>query len=115
MFAVTLPVVGYASIVFTRRATPVLSGRAVGDAVLFVCGEHEIVRAGAAVAHPFEVLGRNEAEVGARVVLARIVILQLSQRMVDVNIIRAMSCVVEGLDFLPSELVGPHDGFQVPV
>ena len=51
----------------------------------------------------------------AVVVLARVVVFQLSERMINVNVIRSVRRVSQHFHVLSRVLVGSHDGFQVPV
>lgn len=94
-----------------------LQFRAVGDASAFVRCQNKVIWTSTRHAHAPQVVGRDQAQVRAAsiVVLARIVVVQLSERMIHVNIIRSMRRVAEDLVVLAGELVGPHDGLEVPV
>lgn len=115
LLAVALPVVGHTAVILSIGAAAVLTGRAVGDAVLLIRSQNKVVGTSAAVIHTLEIVGCNETKMRARAVFARIVVAKLLQRMINMNIVGSVSGVVERLDVFPGKLVGPHDGFQVPV
>ena len=72
---------------------------AVGDARLLVVGEDEVVRAGAGALDALEVVGPDQAEVGAAAVVgrARVVVGDLPQRVVDVDVVRPVRGIAQHL------------------
>ena len=118
--AVTLPIVRDTLLIIAAAHVLTTLG-AAGRAGPVVPGvEHKVGGAGAGVGgaqHVTVGTGSNETHVGAAAIveLTRVVIRELSQRMVDVDIIWTVGGVAEDLIVSTSELVGSEDGLEVPV
>jgi len=118
--AVTLPIVRDALLVIATAHVLATLG-AAGSAGPVVAGvEHKVGGTGAGVGGAGHVAigaGGNETQMGAApiVELTRVVILELSERMVDVDIVRSVSGVAENLIVGSGELVSSEDSLEVPV
>lgn len=104
-------------IVDALRSATVLSLGTVGDAGLAVGGQDKIVWAGTAEGNTAEVVGRDEAEMCAATIAvsARVVVVELLDRVEDVNVIGPVSRVAQHCVVFAGELVRPHNGLEVPI
>lgn len=95
-----------------------LAACAVGQAGAAIRRDNEVVRTSASGLGTLAILSNaNETEVRAStiVVLARVVIVELPERVVDVNVIGPVGSVHDDFHVVSSVLVGPHYRLEIPI
>jgi len=91
--AITLPVVWNALLICT--SAPMLTPCAGSNARALICSQDKVIRARAGLPHSIKIIWCNETQVRAAAIQdgARVVVGNLTQRMIDVNVIGPVSGV----------------------
>ena len=118
LFTVATPMMRNTSVILTFGSASMLGLGTISNASSAIWSQDEIVWTSTGHFDTFAIgIRSNETQVRAAaiVILARVVIFQLTERMINLNVVWSMSGVSQNGHAFAGELVGLDDGLQVPV